>query len=107
MTKTTRETAAEKGAKLPTDHEPATEPVDVELHGIRFTLDPADLSDFRLLRAMKRGDEDAVFEVFDRITGDRADDFLDALADEKGRVSMTAVGGFITDAFEAAGLGKS
>lgn len=107
----TRQKAAAAGAKLPDDHALAAEAdgelIAVNVRGFDLSIDPDALGDFRLHRRMARGDDSAMFELFDRAFGDQAEDAIDSLANAKGYVAPDAAGAFLREVIEAAGLGKS
>lgn len=107
----TRQKAAEVGAKLPEDHAIAAEAdgelITVNVRGFDLTIDPDAVGDFRLHRRMARGEDAAMFELFDRAFGDQADDALESIANEKGYVSPQTAGELLREVLQVAGLGKS
>lgn len=114
MTKTTKEKAAEAGAKIPNDHavkaaeaEATGGVIEAEVRGFTLTIDPDDLSDFRLWRRFYKGDQTASFELFERLYGEHGDAVLESVADDRGRVSADIAGELVREASEAASMGKS
>lgn len=97
------ETAAAKvaEARQQETHEAPHGPVDtiplglrtIEIRGVRVTVDPTIFDDFELLESLaeiQRGDVLALPAVFRAVAGDKAQALLDAVRDERGRVTATA-----------------
>lgn len=97
-----------KGAKAPADRKPKTteqdaqddEFRDVEVDGRTFRVPTDALSDYRILRALRRAqrNEDAsqLVDVLDMLlTEDAADEAMEHLASESGRIDPEAAFDFI------------
>lgn len=73
-----------------------TVPVDmrtITVAGVQLTVDPTVLDDFELLESLaeiQRGDVLVLPKVFRAVAGDKAQELLDALRGENGRVTATA-----------------
>lgn len=97
------ETAAAKvaEARQQETHDAPHGPVDtiplglrtIEIRGVRVTVNPTIFDDFELLEALaeiQRGDVLALPAVFRAVAGDKAQELLDAIRGENGRVTATA-----------------
>lgn len=65
----------------------------IEVAGVQLTVDPTVFDDFELLESLaeiQRGDVLALPAVFRAVAGDKAQALLDAVRDERGRVTATA-----------------
>lgn len=65
----------------------------ITVAGVQLTVDPTVFDDFDLLESLaevQRGDVLALPPVFRAVTGDQAQELLDAVRDERGRVTATA-----------------
>lgn len=65
----------------------------IEVAGVQLTVDPTVFDDFELLESLaeiQRGDVLALPAVFRAVAGDQAQELLDAVRDERGRVTATA-----------------
>lgn len=65
----------------------------IEVAGVQLTVDPTMFDDFELLESLaeiQRGDVLALPAVFRAVAGDKAQALLDAVRDERGRVTATA-----------------
>lgn len=65
----------------------------IEIRGVKVTVDPTIFDDFELLESLaevQRGDVLALPTVFRAVAGDKAQALLDAIRDERGRVTATA-----------------
>lgn len=65
----------------------------IEIRGVQVTVDPTVFDDFDLLESLaevQRGDVLALPPVFRAVAGDQAQELLDAVRDERGRVTATA-----------------
>ena len=65
----------------------------IEVAGIQIAVDPAVFDDFELLESLaeiQRGDILALPAVFRAVAGDKAQELLDAIRGENGRVTATA-----------------
>lgn len=65
----------------------------ITIAGVRLTVDPTIFDDFELLESLaeiQRGDILALPTVFRAVAGDQAQALLDAVRDERGRVTATA-----------------
>lgn len=65
----------------------------IEIRGVQVTLDPTVFDDFELLESLaevQRGDVLALPTVFRAVVGNKAQALLDAVRDERGRVTATA-----------------
>lgn len=65
----------------------------IEIRGVQVTVDPTVFDDFELLESLaeiQRGDVLALPAVFRAVAGDKAQALLDAVRDERGRVTATA-----------------
>lgn len=112
--KSARDQAALAGAKVPEDRaakaEAKDEPIDVTItiDGIdepfSFTIDPDDLDDDEALEAMAQARPALMFR---NLTGDREEEFVERLRDERGRVRTSRKVEFVMAAMEALKLGKS
>lgn len=111
MAGTTRDRAQEAGAKLPKDRaasaEATGEVVTVTVDGREFVVDPADLSDYRIMRRIHLGDESAALDMIARILGEHEDAVADELEDEKGRVSVQKMTDYMQRVLKEAGWGNS
>lgn len=107
---TTKQTARDKGAKIPADRlaaaEVTGETVTVTVRGHELTFDPNAVQDYRLQKRIAKGDGGAVAELIEIVLGDEEDAIVDELAEETGHVSMPDVMAVVNEAAEAAGLGK-
>lgn len=65
----------------------------ITIRGVQVTVDPTVFDDFELLESLadvQRGDVLALPAVFRAVAGDTAQALLDAVRDERGRVTATA-----------------
>lgn len=65
----------------------------ITVAGVQLTVDPTVFDDFELLESLaeiQRGDVLALPAVFRAVAGDKAQALLDAVRDERGRVTATA-----------------
>ena len=65
----------------------------IEIRGVQVTLDPTIFDDFELLESLaeaQSGNVLALPAVFRKVAGDKAQALLDAVRDERGRVTATA-----------------
>lgn len=65
----------------------------IEIRGVQVTLDPTVFDDFELLESLaevQQGDVLALPTVFRAVAGNKAQALLDAVRDERGRVTATA-----------------
>lgn len=65
----------------------------ITIKGVQVTVDPTIFDDFELLESLaevQRGDVLALPAVFRAVAGDKAQALLDAVRDERGRVTATA-----------------
>lgn len=65
----------------------------ITIRGVQVTVDPTIFDDFELLESLaeiQRGDVLALPAVFRAVAGDAAQALLDAVRDERGRVTATA-----------------
>lgn len=65
----------------------------ITVAGVQLTVDPTVFDDFELLESLaeiQRGDVLALPAVFRAVAGDKAQDLLDAIRGENGRVTATA-----------------
>jgi hypothetical protein len=76
---------------------PDTEALDdlrtITVAGLQLTVDPTVFDDFELLESLaeiQRGDILGLPKVFRAVAGDQAQELLDAVRDERGRVTATA-----------------
>ena len=111
--KTTKERAAEAGAKIPADKLAEAEAegglVTVEHGGFEFEFNPAAVTDYRLQRRFAKGGEvaaAAMLDLVEIVLGDQEDDVVASLEDEHGFVTPETVGAFVNAVCEAAGLKK-
>lgn len=65
----------------------------IKVAGVQLTVDPTVFDDFELLESLaeiEQGDILALPTVFRAVVGDQAQELLDAIRDERGRVTATA-----------------
>lgn len=113
-TKTTREKAIEAGAKVPEDRAAKAEakgdliPVEIELDDVEgafvFEINPDDLDDDE---ALEQFTLNMPARMFRNLTGDKENEFIERLRDERGRIRTSTKFEFVVKAMEAAKQGKS
>ncbi len=86
-----------RAAEAPTQPEPAPTPAPalrtITVAGAAVNVDPTVFDDFELLESLaeiQRGDILALPKVFRAVVGDQSQELLDAVRDERGRVTATA-----------------
>lgn len=112
--KTTREKAAEAGAKMPEDRAAKAEakgepiPVEITLDGVEgtfeFAIDPEELDDDE---ALEQFTMNMPARMFRNVTGEKEAEFIERLRDERGRIRTSTKLEFVVKAMEAVRLGKS
>lgn len=86
-----------RAAEAPTQLEPTQTPAPalrtITVAGVQLEVDPTVFDDFELLESLaeiQRGDILALPTVFRAVAGDQAQALLDAVRDDRGRVTATA-----------------
>lgn len=106
-TKTTRQKAAEAGAKVPEDRaakaEATGEAVDVTVFGVELSIERDVVDDYEAIELLA---QNVPTRMFSLIAGDREEEIRDALREPSGKLRASKILSFVLEVLQAVGAGK-